>query len=54
MGFVHLGAPDLDQLAGYVSLARPNQLLPTQAEEWPELLALLQEFVAREQYPTAG
>ncbi|MBJ6141993.1 BLUF domain-containing protein [Hymenobacter sp. BT559] len=54
MGFVHLGAPDLDQLAGYVSLARPNQLLPTQAEEWPELLALLQEFVAREQYPAAG
>jgi hypothetical protein len=54
MGFVHLEAPVFDQLAGYVSLAQPARLLPAQPEQWPELLALLREFVAREQYPFAS
>jgi hypothetical protein len=54
MGFVHLEPPVFDQLAGYVSLAQPARLLPTQPEQWPELLALLREFVAREQYPFAS
>lgn len=49
MGFVQLDAPDLSQLAGYVSPAQPARLLPAQPDKWPELLALVQEFVAREQ-----
>lgn len=51
MGFVQLDAPDLSRLAGYVSFAQPSRLLPAQPKQWPELMALLQEFVAREQSP---
>jgi len=51
MGFVHLEAPDLDRLAGYVSFAEPARLLPARPTLWPELMTLLQEFVAREQHP---
>jgi hypothetical protein len=54
MGFVHLEAPDLSRLAGYVSITQPAQVLPTQPKQWPDLIALLQEFVAREQYPVAS
>ena len=50
MGFLHLEAPELSQLAGYVSLTQPERLLP-QSQAWPELIALLQEFVAREAQP---
>ncbi len=49
MGFVQLNAPDLRTLAGYVSPAQSAGLLPDQQPQaWPELIALLQEFVARE------
>lgn len=48
MGFVQLEAPEFRQLAGYVSPAKPSGLLPDQPQRWPELLALLQEFVQRE------
>lgn len=51
MGFVHLDAPDFSRLAGYVSPGRAAGLLPGQPQAWPELVALLQEFVLREQQP---
>jgi hypothetical protein len=51
MGFTQLDAPDLSRLAGYVSPGRPASLLPAQPQAWPELVALLQEFVLRDQYP---
>jgi hypothetical protein len=51
MGFVQLDAPDLSRLTGYVSAAQPASLLPSQPQAWPELIALLQEFVLREQEP---
>ena len=51
MGFVQLDKPDFRHLTGYVSPARPGSLLPDQPQRWPELLALLQEFVMREQQP---
>ena len=54
MGFVHLEAPDLNRLASYVSFAQPARLLPTQPEQWPELMSLLQEFITREQNPFAS
>ena len=49
MGFVQLDAPDLGRLAKHISFEKPAQ-----PEQWPELMALLQEFVTREQYPFAG
>jgi hypothetical protein len=49
MSFVQLDAPDLGRLAKHVSF---EEL--TQPEQWPELMALLQEFVTREQYPFSG
>jgi hypothetical protein len=51
MGFAQLDAPDLSRLAGYVNAAQPASLLPAHPQGWPELIALLQEFVAREQQP---
>jgi hypothetical protein len=51
MGFVQLNTPDFRHLAGYASPASPSSLLPDQPQRWPELLALLQEFVMREQQP---
>lgn len=50
MGFVQLDAPDFSRLAGYVSPSGAA-LLPGQPQAWPELVALLQEFVLREQQP---
>ncbi len=49
MGFVQLDAPDLGRLASHVNFEKP-----TQPERWPELMALLQEFITREQYPFSG
>lgn len=51
MGFVQVDAPDFSRLAGYVSPSRAAGLLPGQPQAWPELVALLQEFVLREQQP---
>jgi hypothetical protein len=51
MGFTQLDAPDLRRLAGYVSPTQSAGLLPGQPQAWPELVALLQEFVLRDQYP---
>jgi hypothetical protein len=54
MGFVQLATPELGRLASHAGLAPPAQLLPAQPEQWPELMALLHEFVARDQNPFAS
>jgi hypothetical protein len=54
MGFVQLAAPELGRLASHVDMAPSAQLLPARPEQWPELMALLHEFVARDQNPFAS
>jgi hypothetical protein len=50
MGFTQLDAPDFSRIAGYVSPSLPAGLLPNKPQAWPELVALLQEFVLRDQH----
>ena len=49
MGFAALDAPRRQQLAGYVRPGQPQGSLPTSPAEWPELTAMLREFVAQQQ-----